>query len=126
VSGDPQIIWDSTSNRFYYVMISVFSQTDNRLSFGFSKVGLVNDLSRNPSSEGWCHYSASFGSFFPDFPKLGDSQDFLIIGVNIISPDATVAQAALIAISKPAEGQAAPRVYRAGKPSISSTQKVTK
>ena len=35
-SFDPQIIWDPTTNRFYYVMDSVFSSSDHKLSFGFS------------------------------------------------------------------------------------------
>jgi hypothetical protein len=41
--------------------------------------------------------------FFPDFPKLGDSRDFAIIGVN-----ASFAGPALIAISKPPPGVACP------------------
>jgi hypothetical protein len=36
-SFDPQLIWDATTNRFYYVMDSIYAPTDNRLSFGFSK-----------------------------------------------------------------------------------------
>jgi hypothetical protein len=103
---DPQIIWDSTSFRFYYAMISVFSKSDNRLSFGFSKTPLVNDLSGDLSSDGWCHYSIGFGSSLPDFPKLGDSPDFALIGVNINdSPDVEFIGSALIAISKPPNGR---------------------
>jgi hypothetical protein len=34
---DPQIIWDETTRRFYYVAADIISETDNRLTFGFSR-----------------------------------------------------------------------------------------
>ncbi len=66
-SFDPQIIWDPTTNRFYYAMDSIVSSTDNRLAFGFSKSASPN------SSADWCKYFINSGVEFPDFPKLGDS-----------------------------------------------------
>src|SRR5215471_3476475 len=75
---DPQIIWDPTTNRFYYAGDSVFSTSDNRWAVGFSKTATPNNATTD-----WCHYQVSFGSDFPDFPKLGDSAPFLIIGANI-------------------------------------------
>jgi hypothetical protein len=74
---DPQIIWDNTTVRFYYVMDAVFSSTDHRLAFGWSKTRDPNNLTTD-----WCHYTLGFGAKFPDFPKLGDSFFFVIIGVN--------------------------------------------
>jgi hypothetical protein len=94
---EAQMIWDSTTNRFYYVMISVVSSADNRLSFGFSKTSSPGNVVTD-----WCHYQLSFGAAFPDFPKLGDSALFAIIGVNESSGSA------LVAISKPPAGTACP------------------
>jgi hypothetical protein len=112
VSFDPQIIWDPTTNRFYYVMDSVFSANDNRLSFGFSR----EDNPKNVTAD-WCHYTLSFGSRFPDFPKLGDSQFFAIIGVNSFGASDNFLGSDLIAISKPPSGTACPPVtaFKIGK-----------
>jgi hypothetical protein len=79
-SFNPQIIWDATTERFYYVMNSVFSDDDNRLSIGFSKTGNPRSL----TSADWCNYvyTPENPRRFPDSPKLGDSRLFLIIGVN--------------------------------------------
>lgn len=100
-SFDPQIIWDPTTNRFYYVMDSVFSSTDNKLSFGFSKTASPTNLTTD-----WCHYQLSFGSRFPDYPKLGDSRYFVIFGVN--SFGASFIGSDLIAVSKPGAGTTCP------------------
>jgi hypothetical protein len=73
---DPQIIWDYSTNRFYYVILD---ESNDHLEIGFSK-------SNSPSSgsKGFCHYDVDFGfgSTFPDFPKLGDTSNYLMIGVN--------------------------------------------
>jgi len=89
--------WDPATNRFYYTAIFIFSASDNRLGFGFSKTSHPNNVTTD-----WCHYTLSFGARLPDYPKLGDSKDFLIIGVN--SADLTTGSflgSDLIAISKP-------------------------
>jgi len=113
---DPQILWDAFTNRFYYVNDSIFTDgTDNRLSFGFSKTASPN------SAADFCHYLIAFGTRFPDYPKLGDSAYFLIIGVNSFSgtePDEDGPQQAqrrgsflgsdIMAISKPAAGTTCP------------------
>jgi len=49
-SFDVQVIWDAMTNRFYYLMDSVFSSIDNRLSFGFNKTAHPNNLARAHSS----------------------------------------------------------------------------
>ena len=73
---DPQIIWDPTTRRFYYVADDVYSAIDNRLAFGFSKTA-------SPSSAAdFCKYVIKFGPRFPDYPKLGDTEDLLLIGAN--------------------------------------------
>jgi hypothetical protein len=73
---DPQIIWDATTGRFYYVVLSSVSATDNRLAFGFSKTA-------DPTSPAdFCKYTLTYGSTIPDYPKLGDTEGLLLIGVN--------------------------------------------
>ncbi len=96
LSFDPQIIWDPTTNRFYYAMVSVVSSTDNRIAFGFSK-------SAAPSAASdWCKYSISdYGAEFPDFPKLGDNRYFILIGVNVYDSSDTFLRSDLIAMPKP-------------------------
>ncbi|MDX6288056.1 MAG: hypothetical protein QOG53_3541 [Frankiales bacterium] len=94
---DPQIIWDPTSAKFIYLSDGVVSNTDNRLMYGFSKTD-------SPSSEAdFCHYNGSFGSYFPDFPKLGDSDFFSILGANLYQGN-TFAAASLMTVIKPAAG----------------------
>jgi hypothetical protein len=108
-SFDPQIMWDPTTNRFYYVMVSVFAANDNRLSFGFSKTN--NPLTL--TSTDWCRYtySPADGSRFPDYPKLGDNTNFIIIGVNSFKePAETFVGSDLIAISKPPVGLTCPAI----------------
>jgi hypothetical protein len=98
---DPQMMWDPGTSRFYYVMDSIFSATDNRLSFGFSTTANPANLTTN-----WCHYTLGFGSFFPDYPKLGDSAFFAIIGSNGFAPGFVGSD--IVAISKPPAGTGCP------------------
>ena len=76
---DVQIIWDPTTSRFYYAADDVVSSSNNRLAFGFSKTASPN------SAADFCKYSIGFGTVFPDYPKLGDSQFFAMIGSNLFS-----------------------------------------
>jgi hypothetical protein len=100
---DPQIIWDPTTSRFYYVAADIISATDNRLAFGFSKTA-------SPSSAAdFCKYTLRFGSRFPDYPKLGDTQRLLLIGVNSFAGDTfEFLGADLISITKPPAGSTCP------------------
>src|SRR5262249_21516699 len=76
---DPQVIWDPQTNRFYYAGLIVVSASDNRLTVGFSKTASPN------SATDFCHYTIDYGTLLPDYPKLGDSAEFGIIGVNTFS-----------------------------------------
>ena len=100
-SFDPQIIWDPTTKRFYYAMDSIFSSKDNRIAFGFSKNASPGNVTTD-----WCHYYYKYGRPFPDYPKLGDSQFFIIIGVNVFANNQTggFAGSDIVAIAKPASG----------------------
>src|SRR4051794_6853797 len=103
---DPQIIWDPAARRFYYVIDSIYGgPADNCLQVGFSRTD-------SPASAAdWCHYQIRYGKEFPDFPKLGDSGAYGLIGVNVFantSPYALSRRAALIAIRKPPAGRDCP------------------
>ena len=108
-SFDAQINWDATTNRFYYVMDSVFSTTNNKLAWGFSKTNNPANVTTD-----WCHYlyTPADPARFPYYPKLGDSSQFIIIGANSFKPysipGGTFVGADLIAISKPPSGKTCP------------------
>lgn len=92
---DPQVMWDARTNRFYYAGDSVASSIDNRLAFGFSRSASPNDATTD-----WCHYQLGYGSDFPDYPKLGDSRDFALIGVNVFT-GTTYTGSDIVGIGKP-------------------------
>jgi hypothetical protein len=76
--SDPMILWDPHTQRFYYNVWDVSAAT---MAWGFSK-------DTNPTSipGSFCNYTSSFGYNpavdIPDYPKLGQTKDFLLIGVN--------------------------------------------
>jgi len=75
--SDPMVLWDPDTQRFYY---NIWNTGNATMDWGFSK-------DSNPTSipGSFCHYETSFGyatSSFPDYPKLGQTKDFILIGVN--------------------------------------------
>lgn len=103
-SFDPQIMWDPTTNRFYYLMDSIVSSAHHKLAFGFSKT-------RSPatvSSADWCQYDIDYRASFPDFPKLGDSRFFIIFGVNTFNNSDVFLGSDIVAVSKPPAGSTCP------------------
>jgi hypothetical protein len=97
---DPQIIWDPTTERFYYVMDGVFAFDDNRLLYGFSKTA-------NPASAAdFCKYTIAYGNEFPDYPKLGDTREFIVIGSNVFT--LAFVRSDLAVLPKPGPGTACP------------------
>lgn len=100
---DPQVIWDPETNRFYYVMDKVFSGTDNRIAFGFSKTATPS------SAADFCKYERLHGSEFPDYPKLGDIQGLLLYGTNTFSgTTGSYLGSDLYSITKPPAGTTCP------------------
>lgn len=75
--SDPQILWDPDTRHFYYLVLDF---TTNEFAIGWSK-----DESPNGPAD-FCQYVASYGYgafYLPDYPKLGTSKDFLLIGANV-------------------------------------------
>jgi len=101
-SFDPQVLWDSGTDRFFYAGDAVYGPSDHRLAFGWS-----TSASPGLGTGDWCRYTFRYGSEFPDFPKLGDSADFLLIGVNVFAGD-SFRGADVVAIAKPAPGPGCP------------------
>ncbi len=62
------------------------------------------------TSTDWCKYSddAGYGSNVPDYPKLGDTQDFLLIGVNVFNSAGTYLRSDVDWITKPPAGPTCP------------------
>jgi hypothetical protein len=107
---DPQIIWDPGTNRFFYATIDVVSSSENLLDIGFS-TGATPSL----SAGSWCRFSLNFGSTFPDYPKLGDTKNFQLIGVNEFK-GTSFAGSRIVWITKPPAGSKcpAPSTFKAG------------
>jgi hypothetical protein len=76
--SDPMILWDPHTQRFYY---NVWDVSQSTMAWGFSK-----DTNPTTIPGSFCNYTASFGYNpsidIPDYPKLGQTKDFLLIGVN--------------------------------------------
>ncbi len=74
--SDPEVIWDPATQRFYYTMVDYIANT---IKWGFSN-------SDKPDLDGFCNYTANFGyTDLPDYPRLGDTQNFLLVGVNLFA-----------------------------------------
>jgi hypothetical protein len=104
-ASDPQVIWDPGTGRFYYAGLILVSPTDNVLTFGFSKTA-------SPSSAAdFCKYGIDYGRPLPDYPKLGDTRNFALIGVNRFSnskPSGLYQGSDVLAITKPPAGAICP------------------
>ena len=76
--SDPMVLWDPDTQRFYY---NVWNTNNATMDWGFSKSATPNAV----STSDWCSYETNFGyspTNAPDYPKLGQTKDFLLIGVN--------------------------------------------
>jgi hypothetical protein len=77
--SDPFILWDTVSQKFFATVVNV---SNNRIEWAVSK----NDNPLNASD--FCHYETDFGygTALPDYPKLGNTPTFLLIGTNDFNP----------------------------------------
>jgi hypothetical protein len=98
---DPQVIWDPDTARFYYVIVN---GTTNTLMFGFSTTASPN------GSADWCKYDLDFGygTDFPDYPRLGSTDDFLLVGVNAFNSASAYLGSDILWVRKPATGSPCP------------------
>ena len=99
---DPQIIWDPTTKRFYYAADDERSATNHILRWGWSKTATPT------SSADWCKYGLPTGATLTDFPKLGDSQHFGIIGTNLFNSQEQFLGSNILAFKKPPAGTNCP------------------
>jgi hypothetical protein len=99
--SDPQVMWDAKTQRFYYSAVyfdSLFF-SENGIAIGWSKTATP------ASSSDFCQYAISFGTEVPDYPKLGDSADFLLVGYNEFGNFATTYDGSQFAmLNKPPAG----------------------
>ena len=101
---DGQVIWDPTLSRFFYTTIDTGSGSSggNLLTFGFSTTATPT-----LSASSWCRYSVGFGSTLPDYPKLGDTKDFMLIGTNDFS-GTSFTGSTIFWLSNPPSGSSCP------------------
>jgi len=98
--SDPQMMWDAKTQRFYYSAVYFDSLLfDNGLAVGWSKTATPR------SARDFCKYAISFGSELPDYPKLGDSSDFLMLGYNLFGFFGTTYDGSeFVTVNKPPAG----------------------
>jgi hypothetical protein len=85
-AGDGEVIWSPNDNRFYASQVAFNALTGTgpfRLIYGFSKRSAPTAAPAD-----WCFYESDFGGRYgsvnlPDYPKLGQTADFILIGVNV-------------------------------------------
>ena len=76
--SDPQVMFDTASQRFVGLFLNV---NTNTMCVFFSKTNRPPTMSLTD----WCAYPTvnfGWGSLLPDYPKLGNTTDFWLIGVN--------------------------------------------
>ena len=102
---DVQIIWEPALNRFFYTTMDTGSGSSggNLLNFGFSTTATPT-----LSLSSWCRYSVGFGSTVPDYPKLGDTKDFLLIGTNNFNASGSFTGSTIFWITHPPSGTSCP------------------
>lgn len=76
---DPQIQWDQSSQRWLYVVLEC-SPGNDKFLFGWSKTPDPSDL-----VSGWCEFSVSTPGVLSDYPKLGHSSNYMLVGTNNFS-----------------------------------------
>jgi hypothetical protein len=102
--SDPQMMWDAKTQRFYYSAVYYdFFFFDTGLAVGFSKTATP------ASASDFCQYAIQFGGELPDYPKLGDSSDFLLFGYNKFGNFASTYDGSEFAtLNKPPAGSTCP------------------
>ncbi|MDQ3934172.1 MAG: hypothetical protein M3340_06025 [Actinomycetota bacterium] len=106
---DPQIVWDESSDRWFYAAAGGLRTPNERtLVFGWSVTSNPTNFATanrqdNPTG-GWCKYVTRASTTQDDFPKLGVSKRHIIIGTNAFRSGSFVRSRLRIA-RKPRNGQ---------------------
>ncbi len=99
-NGDAAIEYSAHDQRFYASMLYI-NNSNYQLIYGFSK-----GSAPSANNADWCFYQSSFGGRYgknlPDYPKLGDTADFMLIGVNTFRSGRTYIGSDVAWVSKPA------------------------
>ena len=112
---EPQVLWDPYTNGYYFSILDMGTTLaggdcpvgQESLWYGWSKSTSPTSL----TSADWCvlHYD-DYGTHdeIPDSPRLGDTKDFGLIGVNVFGPDTNPAlpylRSDVVAFPKPLPG----------------------
>ncbi len=73
---DPDVTWDPKTKKFYFVTVTGDSSNNYTLHMGYSKTA-------SPSSAAdFCVQHFSNGTNLPDYPKIGGTANFSLVGVN--------------------------------------------
>jgi hypothetical protein len=104
---DVQVIWDPGTNRFFYTTMDTTNDPSlgNGLNFGWSTTATPT-----LSASSWCRFGLFFGATLPDYPKLGDTKDFLLMGTNNFSGP-SFAGSTITWVAKPAAGSSCPTTF---------------
>ena len=108
---DPQIQWDSSSQRWLYVVLGC-SFSLHYFLFGWSKSSDPTDF-----VNGWCKFSAPTPGELTDYPKLGHSGSYMIVGTNDFANQTTFDTAQIFWMATPAPGDSSctqPAINSAG------------
>ena len=95
---DPQMQWDSSSQRWLYVVLECNFGLDKFL-FGWSKTADPSDL-----VNGWCRFSRNTPGVLTDYPKLGHNSKYMLIGTNNYSDPNTFLTAEIFWMRTPDPG----------------------
>ena len=76
---DPQVQWDSSSQRWLYVVLACAFNA-HKFFYGWSKTSDPSDL-----VSGWCRFSRSTPNVLADYPKLGHNSKYMMVGTNNFS-----------------------------------------
>ena len=110
---DPQIQWDEQGQRWLYAglgpQVAQFPH-QYTLVFGWSKTNDPSDVNTSDGTSGWCQYvlvpprPPTDHIQRDDYPKLGHSDNHIIIGVNVRIASQELLQSRIWTIPKPAPG----------------------
>jgi hypothetical protein len=100
---DVQVIWDPGTKRFFYTTMDTSTTSGNLLLFGWSTTATPT-----LAASSWCRFGLSFGSTLADYPKLGDTKDFMLIGTNNFTGSSSFAGSSITWVAKPPAGSSCP------------------